>query len=74
MGLRETTVAPKQRQAGASRMATWAQAEGVVAAIKQLGDRDKLPRFQVQSDNLPRMLPLLGAVSVGDMHGLSARL
>ena len=45
-----------------------------MAAIKQLGDEDKLPRFQVQSDDLPRVLPLLGAVSVGDMHGLSARL
>ena len=56
--------APKQRQSGASRAATWAQAEDVVAAIKQLGDEDKLPRFQVQSDDLPRVLPLLGAVSV----------
>ena len=66
--------APKQRQAGASRTATWAQAEDVVAIIKQLGDQDKLPRFQVQSDDLPRVLPLLGAVSVGDERGVSARL
>ena len=66
--------APKQRQAGASRTATWAQAEDVVAAIKQLGDEDKLPRFQVQSDDLPRVLLLLGAVSVGDERGVSARL
>ena len=66
--------APKQRQAGASRTATWAQAEDVVAIIKQLGDQDKLPRFQVQSDDLHRVLPLLGAVSVGDERGVSARL
>ena len=46
----------------------------MVAAIKQLGDEDKLPRFQVQSDDLPRVLPLLGAVSVGDERGVSARL
>ena len=66
--------APKKRTRGAAKTATRAQAEDVVAAIKQLGDEDKLPRFNVQSDDLPRVLPLLGAVSVGDERGVSARL
>ena len=66
--------APKQRNPGATRTATKAQAEDVVAIIKQLGDGDKLPRFNVQSDDLPRVLPLLGAVSVGDEQGVSSRL
>ena len=56
------------------RTATKAQAEDVVAVIKKLGDEDKLPRFNVQSDDLPRVLPLLGAVSVGDEQGVSACL
>ena len=65
---------PKKRNPGAARSATKAQAEDVVATIKKLGDEDKLPRFQVQSDDLPRVLPLLGAVSVGDERGVAARL
>ena len=65
---------PKKRNPGGARSATKAQAEDVVATIKKLGDEDKLPRFQVQSDDLPRILPLLGAVSVGDERGVSARL
>ena len=66
--------AQKQRQGGSNRTATKAQAEDVVAMIKKLGDEDRLPRFLVQSDDLPRVLPLLGAVSVGDERGVSARL
>ena len=66
--------APKQRQGGNNRTATKAQAEDVVAMLKKLGDEDRLPRFLVQSDNLPRVLPLLGAGSVGDERGVSARL
>ena len=34
----------------------------------------RVPRFLVQSDDLPRILPLQGAVSVGDERGVSARL
>ena len=66
--------APKKRNPGGVRTATKAQAEDVVAVIKKLGDAEKLPRFNVQSDDLPRVLPLLGAVSVGDEQGVSARL
>ena len=62
--------APKKRNPGGMRTATKAQAEDVVAVIKKLGDEDKLPRFNVQSDDLPRVLPLLGAVSVGDEQGV----
>ena len=65
---------PKQRQGGNNRTATKAQAEDVVAMLKKLGDEDRLPRFLVQSDDLPRVLPLLGAGSVGDERGVSARL
>ena len=54
--------------------ATRAQAEDVVEIFKLLGDQDKLFRFLLQSDDLPRVLPLLGALSVGDKLGVAARL
>ena len=65
---------PVKRQPTAARTATKAQAEDVVNAFKVLGDLDKLPQFLVQSDDLPRVLPLLGALSVGDERGVAARL
>ena len=40
----------------------------------QLGNEDKLPRFTIQSDDLGRVQPLLGAVSMGDERGVAARL
>ena len=40
----------------------------------QLGNEDKLPRFTVQSDDLGRVQPLLGALSMGDERGVAARL
>ena len=40
----------------------------------QLGNEDKLPRFTVQSDDLGRVQPLLGALSLGDEPGVAARL
>ena len=64
----------KNRQNGASKTATRAQAEDVVAALKTLGDADRLPRLTVQSDDLQRVAPLLNAVSIGDEQGVSARL
>ena len=63
-----------QRQPTAARTATKVQAEDVVNVFKVLGDQDKLPRFLVQSDDLPRVLPLLGALSVGDERSVAARL
>ncbi len=65
---------PIKRQHTANKTATKAQAEDVVDTLKELGDADNLPRFMVQSDDLPRVAPLLGAVSVGDERGVSARL
>ena len=62
------------RQNGASKTATRAQAEDVVAALKTLGDADLLPRLTVQSDDLQRIAPLLNAVSIGDERGVAARL
>ena len=64
----------QKRQAGAGRSASRAQAEDIVNVMKQLGDRDALPRFLIQSDDLRRVAPLLGAVSVGDERGVAARL
>ena len=63
-----------KRKGGAAKTATLLQAEDVVNAITILGNKDKLPRFVVQSDDLPRVLPLLGALSVGDERAVSARL
>ena len=54
------------RKNGAMKTATRAQAEDVVMALKTLGDEAALPRLTVQSDDLHRIAPLLGAVSVGD--------
>ena len=65
---------PVNRQPSAARTATKAQAEDVVNIFKLLGNQDKIPRFLVQSDDLPRVLPLLGALSVGDERGVAARL
>ena len=65
---------PKQRNPSAARTATKAQAEDMVAALIMLGDKDMMPRFLVQSDDLPRVLPLLGALSVGDEQAVAARL
>ena len=42
--------------------------------LEKLDKTDRLPHFMVQSDDLPRVLPLLGPVSVGDECGVSARL
>ena len=66
--------APKHRQGGGVKTATLAQAEDVLGAITSLGNLDKLPRFVVQSDDLPRVLPLLGALSIGDEQAVSVRL
>ena len=35
---------------------------------------DRLPRFMVHCDELGRVLPLLGAVSISDERSVSARL
>ena len=64
----------QERRAGAGRTATRAQAEDIVNALKTLGDQDELPRFIIQSDDLRRVAPLLGAVSVSDERGVAARL
>ena len=64
----------KNRQNGALKPATRAQAEDVVAALKHLGDTDSLPRLTIQSDDLQRVAPLLNAVSIGDERGVAARL
>ena len=53
-----------KRQQTVGKTATRSQAEDVVKALEELGDKDNLPRFMVQSDDLHRILPLLGAVSV----------
>ena len=62
------------RRGGSGKTATRSQAEDLVNTLKKLGDLAKLPRLLVQSDDLPRILPLLGAVSVGDERGVAARL
>ena len=49
---------PKRRNPGASRTGRKAQSEDIVAIIKQLGDEDKLPRCNVQRDDLPLVLPI----------------
>ena len=64
----------KNRQNGANKTATRAQAEDVVAALKTLGDVARLPRLTIQSDDLQRVAPLLNAVSIGDERGVAARL
>ena len=64
----------KNRQNGASKTATRTQAEDVMAALKTLGDADRLPRLTIQSNDLQRVAPLLNAVSIGDERGVSARL
>merc|ERR1719319_2072402 len=64
----------QERRAGTGRSASKAQAEDVVSMLKVLGDRDELPRFLIQSDDLRRVAPLLGAVSVSDERGVAARL
>ena len=63
-----------KRKGGAAKTATMLQAEDVANAITFLGNKDKLPRFVVQSDDLPRVLPLLGALSIGDERAVAARL
>ena len=65
---------PLKRQQSQGRSASRAQAEDVVNLLEKLDKVDRLPRFMVQSDDLPRVLPLLGPVSVGDECGVSARL
>ena len=65
---------PKNRNGSASRTATNMQAEDLTKAITDLGDKNKLPRFVVHSEDLPRVLPLLGALSVGDERSVAARL
>ena len=65
---------PMKRSGGAAKTATRGQAEDVANAIAFLGNNNKLPRFVVQSDDLPRVLPLLGALSVGDEQSVAARL
>ena len=74
--LEETVGLPKHRdrRAGAMKTATRAQAENVVAALKMLGDAANLPRLTIQIDNLHRVAPLIGAVSLGDERGVAARL
>jgi hypothetical protein len=62
------------RGAAAGRSATKGQAQDVVATLEKLSNEGTMPRFLVQSDDLPRVGPLLGAVSVGDERGVSARL
>ena len=62
------------RQGGANKTATRLQAEDLVNTLRKLGDLAMLPRLMVQSDDLPRILPLLGAVSIGDERGVAARL
>ena len=62
------------RRSGPNRSASKAQAEDVVSVMKQLGDKEELPRFIIQSDDLRRVAPLLGAVSVSDERGVAARL
>ena len=64
----------KNRQNGALKTATKAQAEDVAEAIKSLGDSNTLPRLTIQSDDLQRIAPLLNAVSIGDERGVAARL
>ena len=68
--------APKvhERRAGAGRSATRAQAEDIVTVLRVLGDQNELPRFIIQSGDLRRVAPLLGAVSVSDERGVAARL
>ena len=65
---------PQNRQATSARSAAKAQAEDVVNAIIELGDQAKLPRFLVQSEDLHRVLPLLGALSVSDERTVAVRL
>ena len=62
------------RKNGATKTATRARAEDVAMALKTLGDEAALPRLTVQSDDLHRIAPLLGAVGVGDKRGVAARL
>ena len=65
---------PQNRQATSARTAAKAQAEDVVNAIVELGDQAKLPRFLVQSEDLHRVLPLLGALAVSDERTVAVRL
>ena len=65
---------PSKRYGGGAKTATRAQAEDLVEAMIELGNQERLPRFLVQSDDLQRVLPLLGALSVSDERSVAARL
>ena len=65
---------PIKRQQSQGRSATKAQAEDVVELLEKLDNEARVPRFMIQSDDLPRVLPLLGAIGVSDERGVSARL
>ena len=54
--------------------ATRAQAQDVVETPRRLSDKADPPRFLVQSDDLPRIAPLLGELTVGDEQGVAARI
>ena len=61
------------RRTGTMKTATRAQAEDVGAALKMLGSAANLPWLTVQSDELHQVVPLLGAVSLGDELEVAAR-
>ena len=65
---------PSNKQQGAGRTAAKAQAMDLHGVLVELGDKDLLPRFVVGSEDLQRVQPLLGALSVGDERGVAARL
>jgi hypothetical protein len=65
---------PPERQQSVGRTATKAQAKDLQDKLVQLGNEVKLPRFVVGCDDLERVQPLLGALSVGDERGVAARL
>ena len=60
---------PLMRQQSQGRSATRDQTDNVVNLLEKLYKLDRLACFMVQSDNCPCVLPLLGAVSVGDERG-----
>ena len=70
------TERPPLRNPGAGKKMTApkAQAMDMVNTLEQLSDKAITPRILVQSDDLPRIKPLLGAMNVGDERGVAARL
>ena len=65
---------PQKRQQSQGRTATRAQAKDVVKMVEKLDKGNRLPRFMIHCDELGRVLPLIGAISISEERTVSARM